>query len=666
MAEDKEKTLQAAQKYVDRKQYDKAIREYQKILQDSPDDLRVMLRMVPCYENLGEYNEAGSICWKIGCQYRADGAYQKALAAFKQAQRFLPESDEIAIGMADLYNALGLQHEAVNQLENCLYRYQHLQDSENYARILQMMVRVDSENVPTRIRYAAYLVKAGDLDGAARQYTLALAQLLSKERYVDYIQTARDYLKLSPKDSDVLENLARIYIKMNRFADAVVFLSTLKSDERSPEVRELLVSCYIKMHREREAVEELKLLARQYEQEGNRQDIIEDVWLRAQKLAPNDPDVNAALNGGEPPMLSESALNVLSSVDSERSHMQSHVSGSSSIGDPNNERLIRHRMADAERYYQAGNIQEARQLCLQIIDLDDQHLPALNMLSEIYAATHDKLSLAQCERKIAKAVFEQSPDEAAKHIMNAERCTPGAWENYNLMMVLGLDPARYGLRAPVSTSPARPIGLGAIPPIPTKSPMGKPPLPPPIPKPGGVRPGLGSPRKLVRTIEIPEPIQSIPGDVLDELKTLEQSQIPVSSKIKAGMVQDADSAQKPVTRSSDKVKAACVQRAVEITDSSNLNGISSIGRAVSNDLDDVFMNFFNEPSEPSPAASQKEEAKPNGIPDSDRQKVMDAIQEIDFYASLMLMDDAEKMLAGLIEKYGDVDIIHEAKLRLEK
>jgi hypothetical protein len=222
------------------------------------------------------------------------------------------------------------------------------------------------------------------------------------------------------------------------------------------------------------------------------------------------------------------------------------------------------------------------------------------------------------------------------------------------------------LRAPASASPARPIGLGSIPPIPTKSPTGKPPLPPPIPKPGGIRAGLGSPRKLVRTIEIPEPIQSIPGDVLDELKTLEKSQMPVSSKIKAGMVPEADSAQKPVTRSSDKVKAACVQRAVEITDSSNLNGISSIGRAVSNDLDDVFMNFFNEPSEPSPAASQKEEAKPNGIPDSDRQKVMDAIQEIDFYASLMLMDDAEKMLAGLIEKYGDVDIIHEARLRLGK
>ncbi len=663
MAEDKEKTLQAAQKYVDKRQYDKAIREYQKILQNNPDDLRVMLRMVPCYENLGNNAEAGSICQKIGCQYRADGAYQKALAAFKQAQRFLPESDEIAIGMAELYNALGLQHEAVNQLEACLERYQNSQDSENYVHILQMMVRVDSENVPTRIQYAGYLVRAGDLDGAARQYTLALAQLLSKERYVDYIQTARDYLKLSPKDSDVLENLARIYIKMNRFGDAVVFLSTLAPEDRSPDVRELLVNCYIKMHREKEAVMELKALARQYEQEGNRQDIIEDVWLRAQKLAPDDPEVNAALKSCDPPMLSESALNIITpDGPAEVVYAQSHGSSVSGMGDPGNERVIRSRMSQAEWYFKSGSLPEARQLCLQVIDLDEQHLPALNMLLEIYKTTGDKLSLAQCERKIAKAVFERSPDDAARHIMNAELYTPGAWENYNLMQVLGLDPARYGLRQPVASSPSRPISRLGVPPIPSKLPGAKPTLPPPVPKPGGAVPPI-TPRKLVRTIEIPEPIQSITGDVLDELKALEQSQLPKSMFKPNGQNSGV------FPRPPSKTDAMRVQRAVEITDDSNLNGISSIGRAVSNDLDDAFLNIFTDSPQPAPASIKPVEVplsapKPAGIPEAERQKVTDAIQEIDFYASLMLMDDAERMLKGLIEKYGDVDIIHEAKVRL--
>ena len=99
---------------------------------------------------------------------------------------------------------------------------------------------------------------------------------------------------------------------------------------------------------------------------------------------------------------------------------------------------------------------------------------------------------------------------------------------------------------------------------------------------------------------------------------------------------------------------------------SSLNGISSIGRAVSNDLDDAFDNMFKEPSKPAISLIQpaKKPETPAGIPDADRQKAMDAIQEIDFYMSLMLHDDAQKLLDDLIARYGDVDIIHDAKVRL--
>lgn len=73
-----------------------------------------------------------------------------------------------------------------------------------------------------------------------------------------------------------------------------------------------------------------------------------------------------------------------------------------------------------------------------------------------------------------------------------------------------------------------------------------------------------------------------------------------------------------------------------------------------------------QPSGQFPAAQQP--AMPqiaSGIPPQDRQKVEEAIQEIDFYASLALLGDAKKLLSDLIQKYGDVDIIHDAKIRIE-
>ena len=796
MAEDKEKTLQAAQKYADKRQYGKAVREYQKLLTDTPEDLRILLRLVPCYEKLGDNVEAGQTCNKIAALYCADGAYQKGLAALKQAQRFLPDSEEIVIAMAELYNALGLQHDAISQLETCLSHYDEASDPENYVRILQMMVRMDSENVPTRIKYAEFLQRSGDIEGATRQYNLALAQLLSKERYVDYIQTSRAYLKLSPKDAEVLLNLARIYFKMNRYADAIVFLSSLSSAERTPEIRELLITCYTKTQRTRDAVSELKALAHQYEAEGDRQDMIEDVWLRAQKLAPNDPEVIAALSDDDPPLLSDSALNIISpGIEKEREQARA----TSSIGDPNNERVIRSRMTQAEQYYQSGDLESACYLCLQIIDIEEQYLPALNMLSDIYGKQNDLISLAQCERKIAKAIYEHSPDEAARHILRAEKCTPGAWENYNLMRVLGLDPTHYGLKDPslsgnVSAGRA-PSGL--LPPVPRN--MGNASAPPPLPKPQGTsyRPAIQ--RRVAPTCEIPSPIQSISNDLMQDLKSLEsessgghsQSSLgaalssgisgstnavsadvnalsglpntprygvnsiqsvarntcvqpigsrissavpPVATRMPSGIPPVANRISGSIPPVANRISASVpsisgnippvsgtlngipgpvppptrrvsshnapsvpgqippvsanpglssipgalppatkrmrrpsmpIDLSISNSDSS-LNGISSIGRAVSNDLDDAFDNMFKEPSKPAISLIQpaKKPETPAGIPDADRQKVMDAIQEIDFYMSLMLHDDAQKLLDDLIARYGDVDIIHDAKVRL--
>ena len=49
MALDKEKTLVAAQKFVDKDQHDKAIREFLKILDVEPNDGRVLLLLASSY-----------------------------------------------------------------------------------------------------------------------------------------------------------------------------------------------------------------------------------------------------------------------------------------------------------------------------------------------------------------------------------------------------------------------------------------------------------------------------------------------------------------------------------------------------------------------------------------------------------------------------------------
>ena len=461
VAFDKEKTLAAAQKYADKDQHEKAIREFQKILDVEPNDLRVLLLIASSYERVGKMDEASNAYVKIFEQYRNQGAYQKALAIIKQAQRCNPNSDDIAMSMAEIYSALGLPHEAVNQLEKCLANAEKSQNHRTYARILQTMVRVDGENVQTRIRYAQMLQRDGDTDDAKRQYSLALAQLLSKEKYIDYIQTSREYLRIAPKDAEVLQALAGIYIRMNRFNDAITMLSVLPSNERTPEIREHFITCYTKTGRTQDAVRELKDLAKQHIANDEREDLIESVWLRAQKMAPNDPEIIAALDDSEIPMLSDSALSLVdeNGIPSRVYTDEAFQEAAQAAQAPQMsalDRMLQSKYDEALFYYNRGNADAAQTLCLQIVAGNEQHLPALRLLAQILEQNGDLVMLAQIERKIARALFETDIDEAVRHVLRAEQCTPRAWENFNLMLVFGLDPAQYGMQAPESSGVSNP------------------------------------------------------------------------------------------------------------------------------------------------------------------------------------------------------------------
>ncbi|HEX9618514.1 MAG TPA: tetratricopeptide repeat protein, partial [Polyangiaceae bacterium] len=66
MASDREKILQAAQRYVDKKRYDRAIAEYQKIVQEDPQDARILLKIGDLQARMEAYPEAIATYDRVG------------------------------------------------------------------------------------------------------------------------------------------------------------------------------------------------------------------------------------------------------------------------------------------------------------------------------------------------------------------------------------------------------------------------------------------------------------------------------------------------------------------------------------------------------------------------------------------------------------------------
>ena len=66
MAINRDKILQEAQKLVDKKRYDKAIAEYQKVVADDPTDVRTLLKIGNLYLQLEQFADAISTYERVG------------------------------------------------------------------------------------------------------------------------------------------------------------------------------------------------------------------------------------------------------------------------------------------------------------------------------------------------------------------------------------------------------------------------------------------------------------------------------------------------------------------------------------------------------------------------------------------------------------------------
>ncbi len=89
MAVDRDKILQAAQKLVEKKRYDKAIVEYQKLVVDDPKDVRTLLKIGDLYLKMEQHADAIGTYERVGQFYSAQGLHLKAIAVYKQIREII-------------------------------------------------------------------------------------------------------------------------------------------------------------------------------------------------------------------------------------------------------------------------------------------------------------------------------------------------------------------------------------------------------------------------------------------------------------------------------------------------------------------------------------------------------------------------------------------------
>lgn len=301
MSIDREKTLQAAQKYIEKKKYDRAIVEYQRIVQEDPNDARTLLKIGDLQARLSAYPEAIATYDRVGQFYASQGFALKAIAVYKQIRELIKKHapdladryGHIVPKLADIYTQLGLTSDALAAWDEVATRLQRASRDRDAIEVFRKMVELDQANPLPHLRLAEACCRVQSLDEAIESFWTAAELLLNLDRSDDALKVVERILHFRP-DARFARVAAELYLGRATREDGMQALAKLQicfqADPKDLETLGLLAQAFTLIGQEAKAVEVYKEMAR-LAREQNKTDLYSQLLGHLRQVAPSDEQV---------------------------------------------------------------------------------------------------------------------------------------------------------------------------------------------------------------------------------------------------------------------------------------------------------------------------------------------------------------------------------------
>lgn len=245
MLQKKEKFLLSAQKNLQKGQVAKAIKDYQKVLEFDPKDIRSRQRLAELYTRAGMSDEAYAAFDLVAQHYTGNGFFLKAIAVYKQMQKIAP-------GQLVVYRHLATLNEKQGLLGNALTEYRRLADLleqegkvPEFLDVLERMKALDGQNSNLRLRICEGCLRQG-LQERGRQEILDALAVMERNRDLPAAHKIQSLLEAHHlSDTALLLALAKTLLAADGEEQAKAVLSGLAAaDPGQPQVLVLLAQAH--------------------------------------------------------------------------------------------------------------------------------------------------------------------------------------------------------------------------------------------------------------------------------------------------------------------------------------------------------------------------------------------------------------------------------------
>jgi tetratricopeptide (TPR) repeat protein len=421
VASSKEKITANAMKFLQKGSLEKAVREFEKILEIDPSDERTLQKVGDLYARMNRTQEALSAYRRVADLYTKHGFYAKAIAVINQILLLEPEQKDLHGKLAEMYQQLGLLNETTQQYRILHDHYEKTGRHREALDILRRVALIDRNNLPVRIKLAEGYLKSEMRKEGLDEYERLAEDLRLDNRQDEYVRVLDRLVHHFPERIERGRELAALYLERGETRKGLMRLKTVLK-ERSDDVETLglLARAFRDLNQLAKTITVLKEIARichaRKDANGMR-----DAYRRILEIDPENPDARKVLEketfkpGVPSDTLVPQSESQLETADAfsqltmgeqapSRKTQTKAAAGPAESAAINVVKLF----TEAEVFVKYGLHDQAELRLKTLLQTEPNNLSALQLLRTIYEVYEDDAKIAEVDARIDAA--QNRPD----------------------------------------------------------------------------------------------------------------------------------------------------------------------------------------------------------------------------------------------------------------
>jgi pilus assembly protein FimV len=246
MAIARDKVIASAEKLVAKGKIEPAIKEYERLLDDNPNDVNTLNRIGDLWVRINRNDEAVKTFGRIADHYSRDGFFLKAIAIYKKINKLDPSKLEVYGKLADLYAKQGLAMEAKSQYQVLADYYLKHGDPHSALGIYRKISELDPNSINVHVKLADLYGQSNQTGEALKEYDRVGRMLLKRGMLDEAVQVFRKALKIDPANVDLVESLVVALLEAKDYTNSIQIVeASLEANRDHPRLIALWARTFV-------------------------------------------------------------------------------------------------------------------------------------------------------------------------------------------------------------------------------------------------------------------------------------------------------------------------------------------------------------------------------------------------------------------------------------